>query len=199
MEKLVLVITPAEKTRLDLTSKEKAAADENALARMGFTKEEIALVKMFYVRPTPAGVSDAVRYAVWALKYLPRADADGTISPTTYYQATRITHAADSSGLPHWAQAAFRAHGDEGRPPEPSLFGILRKALAWCSRFEEQNPLQEWPHERIQQSIARRTRHDSPVRRATDPPHKSVTVEIPDQIPSPEVKVARDQLSLFDE
>jgi hypothetical protein len=74
MNRIVLTITQGEKVCLDLTSKEKRTLDERALAQMGFTREEIALAKLFYNRATPAGVTDAVRYSVWALRNLPRAD-----------------------------------------------------------------------------------------------------------------------------
>lgn len=50
MEKIVLSITPAEKTCLDLTSREKDTLDENDLSEIGFTREEIVLVKRFYDR-----------------------------------------------------------------------------------------------------------------------------------------------------
>ncbi len=199
MEKIVLTISPAEKRCLDMTSTEKRSVHERALSQMGFTSEEIALAKLFYNRATPAGVTDAVRYSIWALSNLPRADAKGIITPATYYEATRGGIRMGGNRLAHWAQAAFRAYKREGSSPQPALFEILRKALDWCASFEEENPPEEWPHERIEEllhsnrrrrSITRSTPHSRPGR---------VTVEVSPEERIPEIRVAGDQLSLFSE
>ena len=199
MEKIVLTITPAEKRCLDMTSTEKRTVDDRALSQIGFTTEEIALAKLFYNRATPGGVTDAVRYAVWALSNLPRADANGVITPATYYEATRGGIRQGGNRLAHWAQAAFRAYEREGSCPEPALFGILRKALDWCARFEEENPPEEWPDERIEDLVGRK-RHTRTIAPATShTPTGRVTVEISREEPMPEIRVAGDQLSLFSE
>jgi len=198
MEKIVLTIAPAEKRCLDMTSTEKRTIDERALSQMGFTREEIALAKLFYNRATPAGVTDAVRCSVWALKNLPRADANGVITPATYYEATRGGIRMGGNRLAHWARAAFRAYEREGGSPQPALFEILRKALAWCARFEEENPPEEWPDERIEELLPKK-RQRSVTRGTSHTPKGQVTVELSRDEPRPEIRVAGDQLSLFSE
>jgi len=197
MNRIVLTITREEKVCLDPTPKEERSGDERALSQMGFTREEIALTKLFYGRATPGGVTDPVRYAVWALRNLPRADTNGVITPATYYEATRGGIRQGGNRLAHWAQAAFRAYERESSSPQPALFGILRKALDWCARFEEENPPEEWPHERIEDLVGRK-RHTRTIAPATShTPTGRVTVEISPEEPRPEIRVAGDQLSLF--
>ena len=199
MNRIVLTITREEKVCLDLNPKEERTVDEKALSQMRFTSEEVALAKLFCGRATPAGVTDAVRYAVWALKNLPRADANGVITPATYYEATRGGIRQGGNRLLHWAQAAFRAYEREGGSLQPSLFGILRKALDWCARFEEENPPEEWPEERIEELVGRK-RHTRTIAPATShAPTGRVTVEVSPEEPMPEIRVAGDQLSLFSE
>jgi len=199
MEKIVLTITPAEKRCLDMTSTEKRSVDERALSQMGFTPQEIALAKLFYNRATPAGVTDGVRYAVWALSNLPRADANGVITPATYYEATRGGIRMGGNRLAHWAGAAFRVYEREGSSPPPALFGILRKALDWCARFEEENPPEEWPDERIDKLLHTTRQRRSMTIPTSDSPTGHVTVEVSPEEPMPDIRVAGDQLSLFSE
>ncbi|HAL61323.1 MAG TPA: hypothetical protein DCP08_02825 [Chloroflexi bacterium] len=199
MNSIVLTMTKEEKVCLDLNPKEERTVDERALSQMGFTREEIALAKLFYGRATPGGVIDAVRYAVWALRNLPRADANGVITPATYYEATRGGIRQGGNRLAHWAGAAFRAYEREGSSPQPALFGILRKALDWCGRFEEENPPEEWPHERIEELLAAKRHTRTITRETSQTPTERVTVEVSPEEPIPEIRVAGDQLSLFSE
>jgi len=199
MEKIVLTITLAEKRCLDMTSTEKRSVDERALSQMEFTSEEVALAKLFYGRATPGGVTDAVRYAVWALSNLPRADANGVITPATYYEATRGGIRLGGNRLAHWARAAFRAYEREGDSIQPALFGILRKALDWCARFEEENPPEEWPHERIEELLHTTRQRRSMTTPTSHSPTGRVTVEVSPEEPIPDIRVAGDQLSLFSE
>lgn len=199
MNRIVLTMTKEEKVCLDLTSTEERTVDETALSHMGFTREEAALAKLFYGRATPAGVTDAVRYAVWALKNLPRADPNGVITPATYYEATRGGIRMGGNRLAHWAGAAFRAYDRGGGSIQPALFGILRKALDWCTSFEEENPPEEWSEERIEELLAAR-RHTRTITRGTSQtPTERVMVEVSSEEPGPEIRVAGDQLSLFSE
>ncbi len=199
MEKIVLTITPAEKRCLDMTSTEKWSVDERALSQMGLTREEIALAKLFYNRATPAGVTDEVRYSIWALSNLPRADANRIITPATYYEATRGGIRQGGNRLAHWAQAAFRACEREGNSQQPALFEILRKALDWCARFEEENPPEEWPYERIEELLHSDRRGRSITTSTPQSPTGRLTVEVSPEEPRPEIRVAGDQLSLFSE
>jgi len=199
MNRIVLTMTKEEKVCLDLTPKEERSLDERALSQMGFTREEIALAKLFYGRATPGGVIDAVRYAVWALSNLPRADANGAITPATYYEATRGAIRMGGNRLAHWAGAAFRAYEREASSPPPALFGILRKALDWCGRFEEENPPEEWPDERIEELLHNERERTSIKTNTSRSPTDRVTVEIPSEEPMPDIRVAGDQLSLFSE
>jgi len=199
MNRIVLTMTKEEKVCLDLTSTEERTVDETALSLTGFTREEIALAKLFYNQATPAGVTDAVRYAVWALKNLPRADANGVISPATYYEATRGGIRMGGNRLAHWAGAAFRAYESEGGSPPPALFEILRKALDWCASFEEENPPDEWPDERIEELLHNERERTSIKTNTSRSPTDRVTVEIPSEEPLPDIRVAGDQLSLFSE
>jgi len=199
MNRIVLTITREEKVCLDLTSKKKQTVDERALSQMGLTREEVALAKLFYGRATPGGVTDAVRYAVWALRNLLRADENGIITPATYYEATRGGLRMEGNRLAHWARAAFRAHEREGNPAQPALFGILRKALAWCACFEEENPPEEWPHERIEELLPRKRQRRSVTTHTSHTPTGRVTVEISPEEPRPEIRAAGNQLSLSSE
>ncbi len=199
MNRIVLTITREEKVCLDLTPKEERTVDERALSQMLFTSEEIALAKLFYNRATPGGVTDAVRYAVWALRNLPRADPNGVITPATYYEATRGGIRMGGNRLAHWAQAAFRAYEREGSSTQPALFGILRKALDWCARFEEENPPEEWPEERIEELVGRKRHARTAAPATSHAPTGRVTVEVCPEEPMPEIRVAGDQLSLFSE
>jgi hypothetical protein len=101
--------------------------------------------------------------------------------------------------LAHWAQAAFRAYEREGNSPQPALFGILHKALAWCARFEEENLPEEWPHERIEELLHRKRQCNNTMTRTSHGPTGRVTVEVSPEESSPEIRVAGDQLSLFSE
>jgi hypothetical protein len=199
MNRIVLTITREEKLCLDLTPKEERTIDERALSQMGLTREEIALAKLLYGRATPGGVTDAVRYAVWALSNLPRADANGVITPATYYEATRGGIRMGGNRLAHWAGAAFRAYEREGISPPPALFGILRKALDWCARFEEENPPEEWPHERIEELLHTTRQRRSMTTPTSHSPTGRLTVEVSPEEPIPDIRVAGDQLSLFSE
>ncbi len=199
MNRIVLTITREEKVCLDLNPREERTVDEKALSQMGFTREEIALAKLFYGRATPGGVTDAVRYAVWALSNLPRADVNGVITPATYYEATRGGIRQGGNRLAHWAGAAFRAYERGDDSTQPTLFGILRKALDWCASFEEENPPEEWPQERIEELLHSDRRGRSITRSTPQSPTGRVAVEISPEAPMPEIRVAGDQLSLFSE
>ena len=180
-------ISKKEKACLDLTQEEKPAPDRQALEVMGLTSEEIALVELFYGRPTPAGVEDSVRYAVWALRCLPVA-SDGVITPKAYYRAVwpyKTNHVA------HWLEAAQRAQEQEGGD-EPVLFGVLRRIVAWCEEYEAEHPFQE-------EYLASPTVRRKGAQKASAPSGGRVAVEV-DTSPTSEaveVQVANEQLTLL--
>ena len=101
--------------------------------------------------------------------------------------------------LAHWAGAAFRAYEREGNSIQPALFTVLRKALAWCARFEEETPPVEWPDERIEDLLHTTRQRRSMTTPTSDSPTGRVTVEVSPEEPMPDIRVAGDQLSLFSE
>jgi len=180
-------ISSKEKACLDLTQEEKPAPDRQALEVMGLAVEEIALVKLLYGRPTPAGVADSVRYAVCALRYLPKTSS-GAMTPKDYYAAVwpyRINNIA------HWFHAAQRAQEQEGGD-EPMLFGVLRRIVAWCEEYEAEHPFNE-------EYLAKPTVKRRGTRKHPSPPVEPVAVEV-DTSPASEaveVRVANEQLTLL--
>jgi len=75
----------------------------------------------------------------------------------------------------------------------------LRKALAWCARFEEENPPEEWPNERIEELLPRERQGRSITTWISHTSRGRVAVEVSPEEPRAEMRVARDQLSLFSE
>jgi len=177
-----------------ITAKEKKALDarggiprphRGVLEAAGLSPEEIALAGLFYECPTPAGVPDSVRFAVWGLNYLPPAGDE--LTPAVYYATTWSAGSTPAQQLEHWLGAAERAQAREGGE-EPCLFGILRKLLRWCREYEEQHPYQPeygWPSRRKKRKKAR----------ASEP--GLVTVELPGTAPGVTVRVQGEQLKLL--
>jgi len=173
-------VSGKEKTCLALTREDKPSVDRQALEIIGLTPEEIALVELFFGRPTPAGVADSVRYAIWALAYLPKTSC-GQITPKSYYAAA-WPHGTNK--IAHWFHAAQRAQDREGGD-EPRLLAVLRKILAWCTEYEKEHPFREEylakPAKRKSGKRARRTRHSGPVEVVTEPAPEPVEVQVVNQ------------------
>ena len=179
---------------ITITAKEKTALDarggiprphRGVLEAAGLSPEEIALAGLFYECPTPAGVPDSVRFAVWGLNYLPPAGDE--LTPAAYYAVSRGKWDTPARQLGRWLEAAERAQAREGGE-EPRLFGILRKLLCWCREYEERHPYQPeygWPPRRKKRKKTRAIEHGL------------VTVELPGTAPGVTVRVQGEQLKLL--
>ena len=177
---------------ITVTAKEKMALDaryvperpcRGVLEAAGLSVEEVGLVELFYKCPTPAGVPDSVRCAVWALNCLP-GTGEG-LSPTTYY-ATSRERDPPAGQIKRYLEAAEHAfQGEKGE--EPRLFRVLRKLLAWCQEYEKQHVYSP----EYGQATRRKTR-----KKTERPGSELVVVESP---ASPEltVQVIGEQLELL--
>ena len=180
--------------RITVTAKEKTALDARyvperpcrvVLEAAGLSVEEAAIVELFYQCPTPGGVVNSVRCAIWALNYLPKAAEQ--LSPAAYYDMSRGDQDAPASRIEKWLGAAEREQERE-RDDEPRLFAVLRKLLAWCQEYEKQHPYSP--------EYGRKTKRKS-RKKAKRPGSERVIVESPDSVPELTVQVAGEQMSLL--
>ena len=138
-------MTDSEMEALKITEnrfEEKARLDMKALKIIGLTEEEICIVERFFGKPTPAGVADKERYAMWALEYLPRTNGLGMLDKFSYVKSVSILDYVYSNGVYRWLDAAESAWQDEGGSL-PELIKIVRKVAAWCRNLDIRTHLQD--------------------------------------------------------
>lgn len=171
---MIVIITAKEKKALDARGS-MPRPHKGVLEAAGLSPEEMALAELFYRCPTPAGVSDSVRYAVWALNRLPPAGDE--LTPATYYTASRGGWDTPAQQLAHWLKAAERALAREGGE-EPRLFEVLHKLLNWCREYERLHPYK--PDYRCSSGHRRRgkTQVAAPRPVAVEPPEAALEVTV---------------------
>lgn len=130
------------KQEVSYIEKSKGAKDSNldfeALREIGLSDEEIQILNTFHNIQqkigTPAGsCEDILRYSLWSLEYLPKAD-----------QKTKRITKESYLGTDNFRRWFESAKGQcKNSADKPAIFVSLQKIADFCDRFEKENGICE--------------------------------------------------------
>lgn len=151
----------------------KPSFDARALRQIGLTEPEVSLLQVFFMKARGADFnarrftkSECLQGLVSALKYLPKTDESGKITPESYKASDNIHAGGSQSDGSKWSEA-FRHEFGHARiwshkeRREPALLAVLAKVFDWVERFQKGYGLYQALPQWLQDGMAGDFRSDS--------------------------------------